>query len=353
MHFLRLTSFFCFITAALAAFAATRSPVIAPTADARRLEVLFVGAPTANGPHHDPISRYRVLKKALGVTGINLTYSEDLAEAFRPDFLRQFDAVLLYANWNRLAAAQEKALLDYIAEGRGFLPIHCASACFGHSEAFIALVGARFQSHGGEVFAPVNLASDHPILQGVEKLEAWDETYVHDRHRDGRTILQVRRSAKGDEPWTWVHTHGKGRVFYTASGHDHRVWDLPAFHALLRNAITWSVSDDARARLTRLQLPALPQHEVLLPGYKQRKAITQAQVALSPADSAKLIQVPPGFAVSLFASEPDIVNPIHVAWDHRGRAFVIETIDYPNNLQAGNAGNDRIKICEDTDGDGR
>jgi putative membrane-bound dehydrogenase-like protein len=329
------------------------APVVTPAADARRLEVLFLGAPTANHPGHDPISRYRVLKKALGVSGINLTYSESLEEAFRPDFIRQFDAVLLYGNWPRLAPGQEKVLLDYVAEGRGFLPIHSASACFGNSNEFIKLVGARFQRHGTGVFAPVNIAADHPILRGVDSLEAWDESYVHDRTGEDRTVLQVRRDDKGDEPWTWVRTHGKGRVFYTASGHDHRVWDLPQFHALLRNAIHWSVGDEALARLTRLQIPALPQHEVLLPGYKQRKAITQAQVALSPTDSAKLIQVPPGFAVSLFASEPDIINPIYVGWDHRGRAFVIETIDYPNNLQEGNLGNDRIKICEDTDGDGR
>lgn len=333
--------------------AASAAPVIAPTADARRLEVLFLGAPTAHGPHHDPITRYRILKKALGVTGINLTYSENLEEALQPDFLRQFDAVLLYANWSRVTAEQEKALFDYIAAGHGFLPIHCASACFGHSAGFIDLVGARFLRHGGEVFTPINFAPDHPILRGVGPLEAWDETYVHDRHNDNRTVLQVRRDAQGDEPWTWVRTHGQGRVFYTASGHDHRVWDLPEFHALLRNAVYWAVGDAAMAKLTKLQLPALPQQEVLMPGYKQRKAITQAQVPLSPADSAKLIQVPPGFEVALFASEPDIINPIHVAWDHRGRAFVIETIDYPNNLQAGNLGNDRIKICEDTDGDGR
>ena len=50
---------------------------------------------------------------------------------------------------------------------------------------------------------------------------------------------------------------------------------------------------------------------------------------------------------------PEIVNPIYVNWDHRGRAFVIETIDYPNNLQQFNLGHDRITICEDTDGDGR
>jgi putative membrane-bound dehydrogenase-like protein len=329
------------------------APIVGPTADARRLEVLFLGAPTANGPHHDPITRYRVLKKALGVAGINLTYSEDLTEAFRADFLRQFDAVLLYANWPTLATGQEKVLLDYIAEGHGFLPIHCASACFGHSDAFIQLVGARFKSHGGEVFAPVNLDVSHPILQGIGQLEAWDETYVHDRHNDDRTVLQVRRNAAGDEPWTWVRTHGAGRIFYTASGHDHRVWDQPEFHTLLRNAIAWAVGDETMAKLTRLQLPELPQQDVLLPDYRRRRAITRAQVPLSPGDSAKLIQVPPGFEFALFASEPDIVNPIFVSWDHRGRAFIVETIDYPNNLQAGNHGNDRIKICEDTDGDGR
>ncbi len=328
--------------------------IIAPAADARRLEILFLGAPTENGKHHDPITRYRVAKKALGVAGINFTYSQDLAEALRPEFLQQFDAVLFYANWPTLAPDQEKALFDYIAGGRGFLPIHCASACFGHSDAFIDLVGARFKRHGGEVFAPVNLPVGHPILKGLEKLEAWDETYEHDRHNtQGRTVLQVRRDPKGDEPWSWVRTHGAGRIFYTASGHDHRVWDLPEFHALLRNAIVWAVGDETAKKLERLRIPELPQQDVLLPGYKERKAITKAQVALSPEDSAKLIQVPPGFEVSLFVCEPDIVNPIYVAWDHRGRAFVIETVDYPNNLQDGNLGHDRIKICEDTDGDGR
>jgi putative membrane-bound dehydrogenase-like protein len=42
-----------------------------------------------------------------------------------------------------------------------------------------------------------------------------------------------------------------------------------------------------------------------------------------------------------------------MAWDHRGRLWIAESTDYPNNLQPPGTGNDRIKICEDTDGDGR
>ena len=56
--------------------------------------------------------------------------------------------------------------------------------------------------------------------------------------------------------------------------------------------------------------------------------------------------------MELFASEPEIVNPIYFQWDERGRLWVVESPDYPNEIKPGRKGNDRIKICEDTDGDG-
>ncbi|MBL8753120.1 MAG: ThuA domain-containing protein [Planctomycetes bacterium] len=323
-----------------------------PEPGARRLQVLFLGAPTANGPHHDPITRYRTLKKGLGVDGIDLTYVEDPAQAFTPEALAPFDAVLLYGNWAQMGTLPEpqlQALLGFVENGGGFVPVHCASACWGRSPRFVRLVGGRFQSHGGEEFSVANVAKDHPVLQGLDGFTAWDETYVHDEHGDDRTILQTRNG----EPWTWVRTQGKGRVFYTAAGHDHRVWDLPAYQQLLRRGLLWAAGDAALARLQALQLPQLEQETVSLPGYRERKEITRAQKPLSAAESQKLAMVPVGWQLQLFASEPDIVNPIHVAWDHRGRAFVTETVDYPNNLQSGDLGHDRITICEDTDGDGK
>ncbi len=39
-------------------------------------------------------------------------------------------------------------------------------------------------------------------------------------------------------------------------------------------------------------------------------------------------------------------------WDERGRLWIAESVDYPNSLQPAGKGNDRIVICEDTDGDG-
>ena len=164
------------------------APLLIPQKDARRLEVLFFGAPTRNHPGHDPITRYRVLKKHLGADGINLTYHEDPATVLRSETLRQFDAVLMYGNWAQhgpMPEDQETALIEYVEGGGGFLPIHCASACYGQSEKFVNLVGGVFKSHGGEVFAPETTNTTHEITKGYEGFETWDETYVHGSPREG------------------------------------------------------------------------------------------------------------------------------------------------------------------------
>ena len=78
----------------------------------------------------------------------------------------------------------------------------------------------------------------------------------------------------------------------------------------------------------------------------------RVQDPLSPEDSQKHIQLPEGFEASLFAAEPDIINPIAMAWDERGRLWVVQSMDYPHELN-NEVGGDRITICEDTNGDGR
>ena len=85
----------------------------------------------------------------------------------------------------------------------------------------------------------------------------------------------------------------------------------------------------------------------------QGAPLTQMQAPLSPEESARHLVTQPGFSVQLWAAEPQIVKPIALAWDERGRLWIAETVDYPNELQTPGQGRDRIKICEDTDGDGR
>ncbi len=72
---------------------------------------------------------------------------------------------------------------------------------------------------------------------------------------------------------------------------------------------------------------------------------------LSPAEAIKKMTVPEGFSVELVASEPDIVNPVAMTIDERGRFWITESREYPR--RSAGKGRDRVKILEDTDGDGR
>ena len=85
----------------------------------------------------------------------------------------------------------------------------------------------------------------------------------------------------------------------------------------------------------------------------QTDPIRTMQTALSPEESGRHIVVQPGFESHLWAADPDIAKPIALAWDSRGRLWIAETVDYPNEQQPEGKGRDRIKICEDTDGDGK
>jgi putative heme-binding domain-containing protein len=71
----------------------------------------------------------------------------------------------------------------------------------------------------------------------------------------------------------------------------------------------------------------------------------------SPEEAIEAMEVPPGFAVELVAAEPDIVNPIAMTFDDRGRIWITESLEYPRKEPG--PGRDRVKVLEDTDGDGR
>lgn len=82
------------------------------------------------------------------------------------------------------------------------------------------------------------------------------------------------------------------------------------------------------------------------------KAAKPADRPLPPDAAAKAMTVPDGFKVTLFAGEPDVVQPIAVTFDTRGRLWVVECRSYPKWRDDGK-GSDRVVILEDTDGDGR
>src|SRR5258705_4391434 len=121
--------------------------VLSAAADQADLRVLFLG----NDGHHRPADRFKQMQPVLATNGIELVYASDLQD-LNAAKLAGFDCLAIYANHTRISPEQEQAILDFVAAGGGFVPLHCASYCFLNSPKYVELVGAQFKSHGTGVF---------------------------------------------------------------------------------------------------------------------------------------------------------------------------------------------------------
>ena len=76
----------------------------------------------------------------------------------------------------------------------------------------------------------------------------------------------------------------------------------------------------------------------------------------TPEDTVAGLRVADGLEITLWAAEPDVINPTNLDIDERGRIWITEAVNYRRHLfqqpDYRDEG-DRITILEDTDGDGR
>jgi hypothetical protein len=125
---------------------------------------------------------------------------------------------------------------------------------------------------------------------------------------------------------------------------------------LSRDAILSKLSAERKASLRGLPRPTRAEkREEASAGRQLREApgAAHSPAPMSVKGSMERTQVPADCELKLFASEPDIAKPIAFAWDERGRCWVVETRDYPHGISENGEGQDSVKICEDTDGDGK
>lgn len=115
----------------------------------------------------------------------------------------------------------------------------------------------------------------------------------------------------------------------------------PAFVLALAGAVSASLllAADAPKKPLKPDTAELPHAQKVPPG-----------PALSPAEAISKMTLPPGFKIECIASEPLIVNPTSFTFDDRGRIWITESVEYPRRSEG--VGQDRVKILEDTDGDG-
>ncbi len=253
------------------------------------LRVLFFSK--SSGWEHDVIKRAEdggmsYAEKVLARLGtghdLAFTFSKD-GSRFSARYLTDFDVVFFYTSGNlqmpgtdgnpTMSAAGKAALLDWVAQGGGFVAVHAGSDCFHTYEAFdgnppkdqrgnryrllgeasdpyIKMLGGEFINHGPQQVAKARIINpDFPGMRGRgDHLEVMEEWYSLKEFGADNHVLLVMETAgmKGSDydrpnyPLAWARPYGKGRVWYNAMGHREDVWDADYFQAMLAGGIRWT-----------------------------------------------------------------------------------------------------------------
>ena len=202
-----------------------------------------------------------------------------------PEYLAAFDGLMLMTNGNLpLTESQRKALLDFVAGGKGLIGAHCAALTLYDYPAFGDMLGGYFRRSIRQNAVAVLKVEDstHPatrMLGGswpvVDEFyhfgtAPWDASRPKDNvdvlfgnripmgfSRDRvHVLLSLDTSTTniaglpdvvegGDYPQAWWREYGKGRSFYTSLGHRDDIWSHdPVFRAHIQGGIRWALGLD-------------------------------------------------------------------------------------------------------------
>lgn len=193
-------------------------------------------------------------------------YQTENGAAFSPAILSRFDAVVFNnVSGDVFNAAQREALKSYIENGGGFVGVHGAGGDMNYDWTWYVkdVLGAQFIGHPmNPQFqeASINVEDKtHPATQGLP--DSWkrtDEWYSFDkpaRNADYHVLLTLdeksfanhsmmgRNLAMGaDHPIAWWRCLGKGRVLYSAMGHQASAYAEPEYRKVLTGAVDWAAS---------------------------------------------------------------------------------------------------------------
>jgi type 1 glutamine amidotransferase len=251
-------------------------------------KTILAWADIRNGVQHDSVSHALATIERLGhESGLYDTYIRTDSQLItkhavtgsdgqnvRALNLNDFDAIFFYGLREiDLTAQQREDLMTAIkVDGKGFVAAHTADTAFLSWPEFGEMLGGRYDDHPWNVIeAPVIVEDpDFPAVKHFpHRFLLTDEMYqTKDFSREKiRVLLRLDTTGldmkkpgvhrtDGDYPLAWAKMYGKGRVFYSALGHDITSWDNPALQKMYFEAIKWSLglSD---ADITPRPMPAV------------------------------------------------------------------------------------------------
>jgi type 1 glutamine amidotransferase len=186
----------------------------------------------------------------------------DKPEVFTSSIMKSLKLIMLCSTNHELfdTKEQREAFYKFVENGGGLLATHSASANERGDKRFRDFLGGAFERHYAinQKVPFKNVDRSHPAMACMEPNYVWekDEIYLNHPDESVRPILILNwedvhpKSRKGDKygkpkigghVLEWCRTYGKGRIFYTALGHNPADWGKMEFQLHLLEAARWAM----------------------------------------------------------------------------------------------------------------
>jgi type 1 glutamine amidotransferase len=196
----------------------------------------------------------------------------DNAAVHNPEVLRKFQLVI----WNNvsgdvLTQEQRQSLMQWLDGGGGWVGVHGSGGDTSYQwEWYVdTLLGAQFVGHTMDPqFQDASLLVAEQGAALTEHLptpwrvpsEEWYAFASNPRDKGYEILLTIDNNSyittgesaspwmqgwtdrmEGEHPLVWRHRLGRGRVFYSAIGHQPDTYQLPEYQELLTRAMRWAM----------------------------------------------------------------------------------------------------------------
>ncbi len=212
------------------------APACAAADDAPIKTLLLTG-----GPIHDGKAIGDIVQETLQKTGqFEITRVHEDLDALLPERIAPFKLVVFYWTLGELTDAQKRGLLNHIAAGNGYVTFHSGADSFRGDPDYRALVGGYFITHPAYRTYQVSVTQvESPITREITEFMITDEQYILDY--DPRVTVLANGLYQGRPvPVLWTKDWGKGRVFYSALGHDPKACQQEMFQTLITRGALWA-----------------------------------------------------------------------------------------------------------------
>jgi uncharacterized protein len=198
----------------------------------------------------------KIMADLSAKNGFELTVSQEAENVITPENLKNLDVVIFYTTGELpLSAEQKSAFLDFIKSGKAFIGFHSATDTFYNWPEYGEMIGAYFKSHPWTSRDTVTIKTPDrkfPVTKHWEESFKLTEEIYQFRNFNAENVkvtmsldtANTDMTKKGIEakefPISWYRSYGKGRVFYSALGHNPEVWRDQRFQTMIVNAIKWA-----------------------------------------------------------------------------------------------------------------